>query len=111
MEVKVNGATYYDSESSNTPRDVFADKFRLLVAVRNNNGNITLGYMVSMDGIPNPGSGQGNEGGGTGEANSDLIFFVSGYPLAMPARATLSPWGLVFVGVIPFALFCTLERK
>ncbi|WP_341485213.1 SpaA isopeptide-forming pilin-related protein (plasmid) [Lactococcus garvieae] len=89
MEVKVNGATYYDSESSSTPRDVFGDGFRLLVAARNNNGNITLGYMVSMDGIPNPGSGQGNEGGGSGGGTGEAIGAASGIPESVNATITM----------------------
>ena len=55
MAIRINDATYYDSRSSQTPRNVFNDGFRLLVAARNNGGTITLGYMVSMDGIANPG--------------------------------------------------------
>lgn len=89
MEVKINGATYYDSETSNTPRDVFADNFRLLVAARNNNGNITLGYMVSMDGIPNPGSGQGSEGGGSGGGTGEAKGAASGIPESVNATITM----------------------
>lgn len=89
MEIKVNGATYYDSESSNTPRDVFEDNFRLLVAARNNNGNITLGYMVSMDGIPNPGTGQGNEGGGSGGGTGEAKGAASGIPESVNITVTM----------------------
>jgi hypothetical protein len=80
MELRFNSATYYDSATSTTPRDVFGDGYRLLVAARNNNGNITLGYMVSMDGIPNPGTGQGSEGGGPGGTGGDTLGAASGIP-------------------------------
>jgi hypothetical protein len=80
MELRFNSATYYDSPTSTTPRDVFGDGYRLLVAARNNNGNITLGYMISMDGIPNPGTGQGSEGGGPGGTGGDTLGAASGIP-------------------------------
>lgn len=89
MEIKINGATYYDSETSSTPRDVFGDGFRLLVAGRNNNGNITLGYMVSMDGIPNPGTGQGSEGGGSGGGTGEAKGAASGIPESVNATITM----------------------
>lgn len=89
MEIKINGATYYDSETSSTPRDVFGDGFRLLVAGRNNNGNITLGYMVSMDGIPNPGTGRGSEGGGSGGGTGEAKGAASGIPESVNATITM----------------------
>ncbi|GAB7391168.1 MSCRAMM family protein [Lactococcus garvieae] len=80
MKVTINDATYYDSATTSTPRNVFGDGFRLLVGARNNGGTITLGYMVSMDGIPNPGSGQGGEGGGSGGGSGEAIGAASGIP-------------------------------
>lgn len=88
MAVKINDATYYDSTTSTTPRNVFGDGFRLLVGARNNGGTITLGYMVSMDGIPNSGSGQGSEGGGSGGSGGDAIGAASGIPESV--RGTIS---------------------
>ncbi|MDT2667769.1 SpaA isopeptide-forming pilin-related protein, partial [Lactococcus petauri] len=88
MAVKINDATYYDSTTSSSPRNVFGDGFRLLVGARNNGGTITLGYMVSMDGIPNSGSGQGNEGGGSGGSGGDAIGAASGIPESV--RGTIS---------------------
>lgn len=88
MAVKINDATYYDSATTSTPRNVFGDGFRLLVGARNNGGTITLGYMVSMDGIPNPGSGQGNEGGGSGGSGGNAIGAASGIPESV--RGTIS---------------------
>jgi hypothetical protein len=88
MKVTINDATYYDSATSSTPRNVFGDGFRLLVGARNNGGTITLGYMVSMDGIPNPGSGQGNEGGGSGGGGDNAIGAASGIPESI--RGTIS---------------------
>jgi LPXTG-motif cell wall-anchored protein len=83
LALKIEDATYFDSATSTTPRNVFGDGFRLLVGARNNNGTITLGYMVSMDGIPNPGSGQGSEGGGTGGGSGEAIGAASGIPEAV----------------------------
>ncbi|MEY8538274.1 prealbumin-like fold domain-containing protein [Lactococcus muris] len=80
LAIKINDATYYDSRTSQSPRNVFNDGFRLLVGARNNGGTITLGYMVSMDGVPNPGSGQGTEGGGSGGAGGGAIGAASGIP-------------------------------
>lgn len=80
LALKINDATYFDSTSSTIPRNVFGDGFRLLVGARNNNGTITLGYMVSMDGIPNPGSGQGSEGGGSGGSGGAATGASSGIP-------------------------------
>ncbi|MFK4926722.1 collagen binding domain-containing protein [Lactococcus garvieae] len=89
MEVRINDATYYDSETATSPRGVFDDNFRLLVAARNNNGNITLGYMVSMDGIPNTGTGQGSEGGGSGGGTGTPIGAASGIPESVNATITM----------------------
>lgn len=89
MKVTVNDATYYDSQTTSTPRNVFGDGFRLLVGARNNGGTITLGYMVSMDGIPNPGSGQGNEGGGSGGGGGTAIGAASGIPESVFGVITL----------------------
>ncbi|MEY8457573.1 SpaA isopeptide-forming pilin-related protein [Lactococcus ileimucosae] len=80
MAIRINDATYYDSRTSQSPRNVFNDGFRLLVGARNNGGTITLGYMVSMDGIPNSGSGQGTEGGGSGGAGGGALGAASGIP-------------------------------
>ncbi|HAP15671.1 MAG TPA: cell wall anchor protein, partial [Lactococcus sp.] len=80
LAIKINDATYYDSRTSQTPRNVFNDGFRLLVGARKNGGTITLGYMVSMDGVPNPGSGQGTEGGGSAGAGGGAIGAASGIP-------------------------------
>ena len=89
MKVTINDATYYDSRSSQTPRNVFNDGFRLLVAARNNGGTITLGYMVSMDGIANPGTGQGSEGGGSGGAGGGAQGSASGIPDSIRISITL----------------------
>lgn len=89
MAVKINDATYYDSTTSTTPRNVFDDGFRLLVAGRNNGGNVTLGYMVSMDGIANPGTGQGSEGGGSGGAGGDTLGAASGIPRSVSTTIQL----------------------
>lgn len=80
MKVTINDATYYDSTGTQTARNVFNDHFRLLVAARNNGGTITLGYMVAMDGIPNPGTGQGSEGGGSGGGTGTALGAASGIP-------------------------------
>lgn len=89
MAIKINDATYYDSTTSTTPRNVFDDGFRLLVAGRNNGGNVTLGYMVSMDGIANPGTGQGSEGGGSGGAGGDTLGAASGIPRSVSTTIQL----------------------
>lgn len=89
MKVTINDATYYDSKNSQTPRNVFNDGFRLLVGARNNGGTITLGYMVSMDGIPNPGTGQGSEGGGSGGAGGNVSGAASGIPDSIGISITL----------------------
>jgi hypothetical protein len=89
MAIKINDATYYDSTTTQTPRNVFGDGFRLLVGARNNNGTITLGYMVSMDGIPNSGSGQGSEGGGSGGAGGTAIGAASGIPESVGVSVSL----------------------
>lgn len=89
MAIRINDATYYDSRSSQTPRNVFNDGFRLLVGARNNGGTITLGYMVSMDGIPNPGTGQGSEGGGSGGAGGNASGAASGIPDSIGISITL----------------------
>lgn len=83
LALKVNDATYFDSTTSTTPRNVFGDGFRLLLGARNEGGTITFGVMVSMDGIPNSGSGQGNEGGGSGGSGSDAIGAASGIPASV----------------------------
>ncbi|WP_339000895.1 SpaA isopeptide-forming pilin-related protein (plasmid) [Lactococcus garvieae] len=83
LALKVNDATYFDSATSTTPRNVFGDGFRLLLGARNEGGTITFGVMVSMDGIPNPGSGQGNEGGGSGGSGSNAIGAASGIPASV----------------------------
>ncbi len=80
LAITIDNATYYDSRASQSPRNVFDDGFRLLVGARNNGGTITLGYMVSMDGVPNPGSGQGTEGGGSAGAGGGAIGAASGIP-------------------------------
>ncbi|WP_285151956.1 MSCRAMM family protein [Lactococcus petauri] len=89
MKVTINDATYYDSTTSSSPRNVFGDGFRLLVGARNNGGTITLGYMVSMDGIPNSGSGQGSEGGGSGGSGGDAIGAASGIPESVRGVITI----------------------
>lgn len=89
MKVTINDATYYDSTTSSSPRNVFGDGFRLLVGARNNGGTITLGYMVSMDGIPNSGSGQGSEGGGSGGLGGDAIGAASGIPESVRGVITI----------------------
>ncbi|MCT0017684.1 cell wall anchor protein [Lactococcus lactis subsp. lactis] len=67
LKVTVNDATYYDSGSSTTPRDVFGDGYKLMVAARNDGrGNITLGYVVVMTGVAAVDNGGGGEGGGSG---------------------------------------------
>lgn len=83
LALKVNDATYFDSATSTTPRNVFGDGFRLLLGARNEGGTITFGVMVSMDGIPNSGSGQGNEGGGSGGSGSNAIGAASGIPASV----------------------------
>lgn len=83
LALKVNDATYFDSTTSTTPRNVFGDGFRLLLGARNEGGTITFGVMVSMDGIPNSGSGQGNEGGGSGGSGSNAIGAASGIPASV----------------------------
>jgi len=83
LALKVNDATYFDSATSTTPRNVFGDGFRLLLGARNEGGTITFGVMVSMDGIPNPGSGQGSEGGGSGGSGGDAIGAASGIPASV----------------------------
>lgn len=89
MKVTINDATYYDSTTSSSPRNVFGDGLRLLVGARNNGGTITLGYMVSMDGIPNSGSGQGSEGGGSGGSGGDAIGAASGIPESVRGVITI----------------------
>ncbi len=90
MEFKVNDATYYDSESTQTPRNVFGDGFRLLAAARGNNGNVTLGFMVSMDGIANAGGGQGGEGGGSGGGGGGTALgAASGIPESISGTVTM----------------------
>lgn len=83
LALKINDATYYDSRSSSTPRNVFGDGFRLLVGARNNGGTLTFGAMVSMDGIANSGSGQGSEGGGSGGTGGTASGAASGIPYSV----------------------------
>ena len=83
LKLTVNDATYYDSRSSSTPRNVFGDGFRLLVGARNNGGTLTFGAMVSMDGIANSGSGQGSEGGGSGGTGGTASGAASGIPYSV----------------------------
>ncbi|WP_242359029.1 SpaA isopeptide-forming pilin-related protein [Lactococcus petauri] len=89
LEVKINDATYYDAIGTQTPRNVFNDHFRLLMAARNNGGTVTLGTMVSMDGIPNPGTGQGGEGGGSGTGSGTALGAASGIPESVRTTTTL----------------------
>ncbi|MGY0186844.1 SpaA isopeptide-forming pilin-related protein [Lactococcus petauri] len=90
MEFRVDDATYYDSRTTQTPRDVFGDGFRLLVATRGNNGNVTLGFMVSMDGIANSGGGQGSEGGGSGGGSGGTALgAASGIPESISGTVTM----------------------
>ncbi len=67
IKVTIQDATYYDSSDSTTPRDVFGDGYKLMVAARNDgSGNITLGYVVVMTGVKAVDNGGGSEGGGSG---------------------------------------------
>ncbi|WP_242359603.1 MSCRAMM family protein [Lactococcus petauri] len=67
IKITINDATYYDSPGATTPRDVFGDGYKLMVAARNDgSGNITLGYVVVMTGVQAVDSGGGSEGGGLG---------------------------------------------
>lgn len=67
IKVTINDATYYDSSSATSPRDVFSDGYKLMVAARNDGkGNITLGYVVVMTGVQAVDNGGGSEGGGSG---------------------------------------------
>ncbi|AYF99861.1 LPXTG cell wall anchor domain-containing protein [Lactococcus allomyrinae] len=73
LKIKINDATYYDSGSSTTPRDVFSDGYKLMVAARNDgNGNITLGYVVVMNGVVAQNNGGGSEGGGSGSGTGNI---------------------------------------
>ena len=64
LKVTINDATYYDGVNA-APRDVFTDGYKLMVAARNDGaGNITLGYVVVMTGVPAVDNGGGGEGGG-----------------------------------------------
>ena len=52
LKVTINDATYYDGVNA-SPHDVFADGYKLMVAARNDGaGNITMGYVVVMTGVP-----------------------------------------------------------
>lgn len=65
IKVTVNDATYYDSSDSSTPRDVFADGYKLLFGARDDGkGNITMGALVVMNGVVAQDNGGGSEGGG-----------------------------------------------
>ncbi len=64
LKVTINDATYYDGVNP-APRDAFSDGYKLMVAARNDGaGNITMGYVVVMTGVPAVDNGGGGEGGG-----------------------------------------------
>ncbi|WP_442773761.1 SpaA isopeptide-forming pilin-related protein [Lactococcus hircilactis] len=89
MEVTINDATMYDAVGDSTIYNVFSQGYRLLVAARNVGGNITLGYMVSMDGVAAPNTGVGSEGGGGGGAFGTSVGGASvGIPESVSATVT-----------------------
>ncbi len=86
VKVTINDATYYDSKDATTPRDVFGDGYKLMVAARNDgNGNITLGYVVAMTGVQAVDNGGGSEGGGDGNGSGTTY---GGCTLGIPRKVS-----------------------
>ncbi|AWN67103.1 cell wall anchor protein (plasmid) [Lactococcus lactis subsp. lactis] len=89
LKVTINDAKYYDSNEATTPKDVFGDGYKLLVSSRNDGrGNITLGYVVVMTGVPAVDNGGGGEGGGNGGSGETYGGATTGIPQSIQAVIT-----------------------
>ena len=89
LGITINDAHYYDSSDATTPKDVFGDGYKLLVAARNDGrGNITLGYVVVMTGVPAVDHGGGGEGGGGGGTGLTYGGATTGIPQSITVTAT-----------------------
>lgn len=89
LGITVKDAKYYDSNEATTPKDVFGDGYKLMVAARNDGrGNITLGYVVVMTGVPAVDNGGGGEGGGNGGSGETYGGATTGIPQSVEAIVT-----------------------
>lgn len=89
LKITINDAHYYDSNEATTPKDVFGDGYKLMVAARNDGrGNITLGYVVVMTGVPAVDNGGGGEGGGNGGSGETYGGATTGIPQSVTVTAT-----------------------
>ncbi len=89
IKVTIDDATYYDTNTASTPKDVFSDGYKLLVTARNDGrGNITLGYVVVMTGVAAVDNGGGGEGGGNGGSGDTYGGATTGIPESVKATVT-----------------------
>lgn len=89
LGITVNDAKYYDTNTASTPKDVFGDGYKLMVAARNDGrGNITLGYVVVMNGVAAVDNGGGGEGGGSGGSGATYGGATTGIPQSVQATIT-----------------------
>ena len=89
VKVTIDDAKYYDSNEATTPKDVFGDGYKLMVAARNDGrGNITLGYVVVMNGVAAVDHGGGGEGGGNGGSGTTYGGATTGIPDSVEATLT-----------------------